>query len=206
MNTNKTFDIMVFLEGRPLSWSAISSFEWSPEQWYQTYFKGIRQSSPEMTFGSKVDSRIQKDPKFLPSLRRYKYMQHKMKVSYAGIPLVGIPDGLEMEITKELADYKTGVKPWDQARADETGQLTFYLFLLYISYRHKPEDYRCRIHWLPTVKTENGNFDVVIEFVPDIDSNIKTFETKRTMVDLLAFGERIKKTVAAMQEYVRNHD
>jgi hypothetical protein len=223
MATNKTFDIRKFLATRPLSWSALSSFEYDKEQWFETYILGKRQESPEMTFGSIVDKKIQTDPSFLPKLPRYPLMQYKMNAVFNGIPLTGLPDGLslnsvETENTKGykvfwdkgyiLSDYKTGRKAWDKKRADETGQLTMYLFLLYILHKEKPEQFRCFIHWLPTVKHEAGDFTVKVDFHDGIhgEDGIKTIETKRTMADLLKFGERINKVIKEMEQYVRNHE
>ncbi len=204
---NTTFSIYDFLKGRPLSYSAFSSFLYNPEQWYQTYILGIRQESAELAFGSYVDKRIQTDPSFLPKLPRYEHMQYSMKVMLGkDIPLVGIPDGLNLTKSKELSDFKTGRLKWDKKRADETDQLTWYLLLIYITLKHKPEKFRCFIHWLPTVKTESGDFKVTIEFIKDIDDNIRTFETKRTMTDVLQLISRIKVVLGEMQEYVRNHE
>lgn len=187
---------------RALSWSAISSFEYDPEQWYRSYILGIKSSSREMTFGSKVDKRIQEDPKFLPDLPRYPLMQYKLVAVFDGIPLIGLPDGLTLTDKGGkclLADYKTGKKAWDQKRADETGQLTMYLFLLYLTQKLSPTRFDCMIHWLET----RDNEDFSIGFVKDME--VKTFHTKRTMVDILKFGQRIKDTVKAMDKYCENH-
>jgi len=196
---NKNFDIFAFLESRPLSWSALSSFEYDKEQWYRNYILGERDQSKEMDFGSYVDKRIQNDPDFIPKLPRYPEMQYKMRAVFNRIPLVGIPDGLCLT-NKLLADYKTGKKAWDKKRADETGQLTFYLFLLYIIKKEKPEDYKLLIHWLPTC--ELGDFSIALKD----ENDVRTFETKRSMKHLLEFGARINKTVLEMQDYVRNHN
>lgn len=183
---------------RPLSWSAISSFEYNPEQWYESYVLNKRQTSPEMTFGSKIDKQIQDDKTFLPDLPRYQHMQYKMNVMFNNVPLVGLPDGIDFD-KGLLADYKTGKKAWNQKRADETGQLTLYLLLVYISKKIKPEKFRCLIHWLPTA--DQGDF--TIDFAKNFE--VKTFETKRTMRDLLMFGVRITKTLEAMEDYCNNH-
>jgi hypothetical protein len=184
---------------RPLSWSGISSFEYDPEQWYEKYVLGEKPSSKEMTFGSIVDKKIQDDPYFLPKVPRYPLMQFPLKATFNKIPMVGFPDGLDLENMK-LADYKTGKAKWDQKRADETGQLTMYLFLLYIVKKVKPEEFKCYIHWLPT--KENGDFSITL-----INENdVQTFETKRTMRDLLEFGARINTTVKAMNEYLQSHE
>lgn len=192
--TKKMFD-----KNRALSWSAINSFEYNPEQWYESYVLGIRQTSPELTFGSVIDKRIQVDKNFLPDLPRYPLMQHRMEAKFGKIPLVGLPDGLCFD-TYMLADYKTGKKAWDQKRADETGQLTMYLLLVYLTKKIKPEKFRCFIHWLPT--QERGDF--TIGFTDTF--KVETFETKRTMRDILNFGMRINKTLREMEEYCLRHD
>lgn len=205
---NPKFSIYEYLKKRPLSYSAFNSFcdpDWgNPEKWYETYILGKRQSSPELIFGSKIDRRIQDDLTFLPFLPRYTHMQLKMNVVIGkNIPLIGIPDGVNINPVKVLADFKTGVQKWDQKRADKSKQLTWYLLLLWMSRKLKPEDFTCRIHWLPTKKIENGNFDTIIDLDGD---KFHTFETKRTMVDLLELIAEIKKVVKEMEEYVRNHE
>lgn len=191
------FDILEFYKLRGgLSWSSISSFEWDPEQWYQSYIKGIRQESKELTFGSFVDKKLQDDPTFLPAVERYPIMQHGMKIMFDGIPLIGFADGYE--IGKVLADYKTGKKAWTKKRADETGQLTFYALMLYLIDRIKPGEMLFKIIWLPTV--ESGDFSIQFRDDPVVP---KVFETRRTMLDILQMGQRIKLTLAAMQSYAQ---
>ena len=203
----KKFSIVEFLQNRPLSWSAINCFsdpQWGdPEKWYQTYILNKRQSSKELEFGSIIDKKIQDDLKFLPDLPRYPLMQHKLKVAFDKIHLVGLPDGLCLK-SFFLADYKTGKIPWTQEKANETGQLTMYLFLIYITYKIPPEQFTCFIHWLPTQKEERGDFNDVISF-RDNPVRVFSFKTKRTMTDLLYFGEKIKKVIGEMEMYVRNH-
>lgn len=187
---------------RKISWSMISSFEYNPEQWYESYVLGIKPVSKEMTFGSMVDKRLQDDPEFLPHVPRYPMMQHRMEVKFGKYTLVGVPDGVDIEghiSTHVLADYKTGKKAWDQARADETGQLTMYLLLLWLTEKVKPESFSCRIHWLPTRDTGDFNIELISE------KDCQTFETKRTMKDIIDFGVRINKTVKAMELYAKNH-
>lgn len=190
------FSISALLKSRPLSWSAISSFEYDPDQWYRSYILNEKQTSKEMTYGSMIDKRFQDDPTFFPEIPRGEHLQYKIKVFFGGIPLVGVPDILSLKDEKLLADLKTGKKLWDKKRADETGQLTFYLLLLYITHKINPEDFSCRIYWLQTCETGDFNIELVK------DCKVKVFDTRRTMRDLLVFGERIKKTVKEMEEYV----
>lgn len=198
--TKPKFDIYAFLALRPLSWSAVSSFEYDPEQWFQTYIKGIRQQSKEMDFGSMVDKRLQEDAAFLPGVERYPILQHEMKaVLDKKIPLVGYADGFD-RLGYRLKDDKTGKKAWDKKRADETGQLTFYCLLLWLTEKIKPENMQLAISWLPT--KEMGDFTITFRDDPVVPF---IFPTHRTMQDIIAFTTRIKRTVLAMQEYAKNH-
>lgn len=193
---NKTFD-----KKRPLSWSAISSFEYDPEQWYCKYVLGEEQKgSPQLRFGKAVADSIEDGtctyPGLLETLQKKK--EYEFKGSFNGIPLIGYGDAF-CEITfKALDEVKTGVKKWDQKRADEHGQFDMYLLLNWIAKKVRPEDVRLRLFWLPTEMTMDG-----IEFAKPL--KMQVFETKRTMAQVLKFGQRIKNTYAAMEEYCERH-
>ena len=189
---------------RDFSWSQMSSFAYNPEQWYKSYILGEYQDSEELRFGKMIDLKIQEDPTFMPSLPRYEKMQHKMKVVFNKIPLVGVPDGINFTTTpKILSDYKTGRNPWTQKKAKETGQLKFYLLLIYITEKIKPEEFDCYIHWLPTKLEENGNFERKISLISDTE--FQTFKVNHTMRDILTFGTEIIKTYIAMEKYIAQH-
>lgn len=173
----------------------MSSWEYSPEQWYDTYILGKHQTSKELTFGSIVDKKLQEDPTFLPQVPRYPVLQHTMKTKLGKIPLIGVADSYDPTIPA-LADFKTGKKPWDQKRADSTGQLSFYALLLYLIDGIRPDDIELYIHWLPT--KEDGDF--TISFIDDKD--VRSFKTRRTMLQVLEFGIDIKKTIKEMEQYV----
>lgn len=189
----------IVTEERPMSWSSISSFWWSEEQWYDSYILKIKSTSPEMEFGSYVDTRLQTDPEYLPHVPRYPLMQHKMRAVFNGIPLIGVPDGLDFDSSpKKLIDYKTGKAAWTQKKADETGQLTMYLLLLYLTEGMRPEEFACAIHWLPTAYSPR----FTIDFRRPRDPELIMFDTTRSMLDILRFGQHIKDTYALMQQYV----
>lgn len=197
------FDLKdIYHKDRPMSWSAISSFEWNPNQWYRKYvLKELPEITPELEFGSYIDKRVQNEPDFLPGLVRYPVIQHEMRCVFNGIPLLGFSDTARLPTKKAktrvpvaVRDYKTGRKPWTQKRADETGQLTLYTFMLYMMDKIKPEDIELYIDWMPT-----HYVDGKIAFIKEGD--IHTFQTRRTMQQCLAFGQRIKDTWDAMQEY-----
>lgn len=195
-----TFDLRtVYHKDRPLSWSGISSFEWNPAQWHSKYvLKELPEETPELKFGKMVDERIQKDPTYLPQLIRYDFLQDEMRAEWDGIPLIGYSDTYREE-PFALRDYKTGRKPWTQKRADETGQLTMYLFMKYMKNKKlKFENCPLYIDWLPT-HYKDGQ----IAFIEEDHTKLKpvTFRTHRNMIEVLKFGQRITNTWKAMEEY-----
>lgn len=188
-------------EKRPLSWSAISSFEYDPEQWYEKYVLGKKsEATNEMLFGSEIGRRIASDPDFLPHLQRYEIYEYELRGSFAGIPLIGFIDGFtKRDLHSTLGEYKTGRKPWTQERADLHGQIDMYLLLLLQMEGIKPEHVSCEIHWMPT--QQDGDFKV--SFIDE--KMIHTFPTNRTTKQILQFGTRIKSAYRDMHKYTRNH-
>lgn len=192
-----------FDKNRPLSWSAISSFEYNPEQWYKKYVLGERdEETKEMIFGKVLANKLECGTCDIPELvKKLPFKkEHPFKVMFSGIPLIGYADDFDDKTFKELNEVKTGKKPWDQKRVDEHGQLTMYCLMNYITNKIKPEDVVCRLHWLPT--KENGDFS--ISFVEPIV--VHSFETKRTMLDIANFGIKIKRIVKEMEEYAEKHE
>jgi len=190
---------------RPLSWSQISSFEYSPEQWFDKYILDKKsEPSAEMLFGSKVGKQLETDPTFLPMIPREKIMEYEFKSSIGEIQLIGYADSF-CDDTYKLREYKSGVKAWDQKRVDNHGQITFYCFMFYLMKKVKPEQVECSLHWMPTKRIEKGDFTVEITFVDNIEENIKHFNTKRTTRDVLEFGVRINRVLKEMEEYAIKH-
>lgn len=206
ITNRKTFDIFRFCERRPMSWSAVSSFEWDPEQWYQSYIMGKKmQMTPELSFGSKFASSCE-NRKPLAKVTMLSKMEQPFKCKFGKLWLTGFADTFDHVGKKKFGEYKTGVKAWDQKRADEHGQITMYALMNYLISRIRPEDCRFFLEWIPTQKKVNSsNFGAyTIEFVKG--KKVLHFDTKRTMKQMLEFGDRLNKTALAMQEYVRNHD
>lgn len=186
---------------RAFSWSQISSFEYDPEQWYKKYFlkDGEEYETEEMKFGKTVGEQLATNPKFLPQVPRLTTFEKPFNVKFGKIMLKGFADGF-CEITRRKFDeYKTGVKPWDQKRADEHGQIDMYLFMHYLDEKIRPEECECRLIWLPTVRKEDGDFKVEIKLVEPVVPQV--FRTKRTMQDLMVFGARINSVNKEMQIY-----
>lgn len=190
------------LNSRPLSWSSLSSWEYNKEEWARKYLDGETiPPNAEMIFGSKVGKKLETDPTYLPMIPRHSKMEHEFKVNIGGITLVGYADSFCTITKKKLLEFKTGVKKWDQKRANEHGQLTAYLLMNYITNKIKPEDVEVQLVWMPTKRSETGDFNIGIEFIPDIENNIQIFTTKRTMVDILKFAAKIKSTYKEMERY-----
>lgn len=189
-------------KARPFSWSQLSSFEYDPKQWYNRYFLGEETyETEEMKFGKIIGEKLASDPTFLPDVPRLSKFEHGFKVMFGQIPLVGYADSFCSITKKKLKEYKTGVKAWDQKRVDEHGQIDMYLLMHFITEKIKPEEVECELIWLPTKRSESGDFKVSIEFVEPCIPRI--FKTKRTMANILKFGARISKTYKEMEAYAQ---
>ncbi len=195
----KTFD-----KKRPLSWSAISSFEYDPEQWYRKYVLGERDSeTKEMIFGKKLSEALENgtcDIKELVEKLPYT-KEHPFKVKFGSIPLIGFADDFDRVNFTTLNEVKTGRKEWTQKRADEHGQIDMYLLMNFLINKIRPEDVRCFLHWLPTVESDDFKG---VDFIYPIE--VRTFETRRNMQQILAFGSRINRVYKEMEAYCQNHE
>ncbi len=195
----ESFDIYAFLLQRPLSWSALSSFEYAPEQWYQKYIKGIEQApNHEMIFGKNFAKSIEDGVctvgELMAKLNGKK--EHKFIVMFGKIKMIGFADDFDVKTLRVLNEVKTGKTAWTQKRADGHGQFDMYLLMNYITSKVKPQDVRCFLHWVRT--RDNGDFTITLTDPVEV----MTFETRRTMAQMLAFGARINRAVTGMQSYV----
>lgn len=189
-----------FDRARPLSWSAISSFEYDPEQWYRKYVLKMEDpATKEMLFGSKIGHALATDPTFMPHVPRSPVFEYELKLTFGKIPMVGYIDGWDVK-TLVLREYKTGKKPWTQKRADEHGQFDMYLLGLWTMHKIQPKDIDLFLHWLPT--KESGDFQISF-----VDSTAcVTFKTSRSMRDIVNFGMRINKRYQEMIDYCEQHE
>ncbi len=205
---------------RPFSWSQMSSYEYDPEQWWEKYclhgrctkeicvragsfnpLCPIVVSSPEMEFGKEIGKKIETDNSFMPYIPRQSKMEFEFKVKFGRVVLIGFGDSFDDVNFKALEEYKTGKKPWTQKRVDEHGQITMYVFMNFLQRKIRPEDVSIRLSWMPTWKDEHG----VVRFLDPIEKRVKFFSTKRTMIDVLKFGNRINDTIDRMIEYAKIH-
>lgn len=200
MKTPKQFDrdLTKQLLFPTLSWSSVSAWEWDREEWYDQYVLGNRiVPNATMLAGIKIGQKLCTHPKFLPVVPRPSIYEHTLKVMLGKIQLTGHMDGWTAE-ELILDEYKTSTNPkrWTQKKVDNHGQLTFYCLLLWLNDGIKPEDIRIR---LSAILTEEKGEKVVLSK----DKIVKTFETKRTMVDLVKFMSYLEKVYNEMNEYVQ---
>lgn len=196
-------------KARPFSWSQMSSFEYSADQWFRKYYLGEAQKpSAEMHFGKEIGERLASDPSFMPHIPRQNQMEYGVKVPLGDVELVGYFDSFDDKpfgTPYFLEEYKTGKKAWDQKRADNHGQITFYCLLLWLAKKINPKDVLARIHWMPTEETDQSFKDFMdgrrkIELTKNVQP--LTFVTRRSMADVLVFGARINKTIKDMEDYI----
>jgi hypothetical protein len=186
---------------KPLSWSAISSFEYDREQWYRKYILGEKTTSREMEFGKMIGKKLETDPTFLPMVPRLSIMEYPFKVKLGEILMVGYADSFCDKTCRKLNEFKTGKKEWDQDRADTHGQVDAYLLMNYLTHKVKPEEVEVTLVWMPT----EFNEDFSIKFIEPIEETIRIFKTKRTMTDILKFAARVKRVYNEMVEFSTNH-
>lgn len=188
-----------------MSWSQISSFEYDKEKWYVRYYLGKKSpETAEMRFGKVIGEKLASDPLFIPDMPRFGKFEEEFRTEFNGIKLVGFADTSCPLTFKKIGEYKSGVKPWDQKRVDTHGQIDMYLFLNYMIRKIRPEEVECFLGWLPTEVVRKGHFGREIRLIEPVVPQI--FYTERSLVDILNFGSRIKKTVAEMEEYIKSGD
>lgn len=211
MMTLATKEQIAAWKKRPFSWSQLSAWEYSPEEWFARYVLGIpERETPELIFGKKfADAAELRKP--LAPITLLEKMEKPLSAKLGTLELVGYADthgkkGSDGEPGCFFGEYKTGVKPWDQKRVDEHGQLTMYALMHYLEEAVKPEEMRFFLEWVPTVRVDRHNgdmqgFDYDIEFASN-PPEVVPFETKRTMLEVMQFASRVKAARKAMKEYV----
>lgn len=181
-----------------LSWSQLSTWEKSPDEYYRKYVLGEKDSSIYMDFGSKVaedfelgfsdDIGISSAMIFIPDFVKREY---KIRAKCGDIPLLAKLDGFDPK-TKRIDEIKTGTAPWTQKRADEWGQLTFYAYTVYLKYKTLPGAL-----WLHWAQTKRVGDEI------EMTGYVKSFETKRIMADLIKMHSRITTAWAGIDKLMQ---
>ncbi len=187
-----------------LSWSQLSLWEKDPNLYYQIYIDGLDMiRTPYLKLGTRLDEAIQngqdefKDPMInylVMMLPKYPKMQYRIEIDFEGIKLVGLLDGFSA-LRKKLVigEYKSGQK-FTQTKADKLGQLDVYSLLVWKKFGRLPD--KIYLHWAETKVKENEEGQKEVFFT----GKTRTFETTRTMKDLILIGGRIHKAYKEIKE------
>ena len=205
-----------------LSWSQLSLFEKDPNLYYQVYVEGLDQFRTkylelgkrmadvlENGFDEEHDPMFEYIGMFMPSYPHREFQIPRLinegeksgckcskclargiekPLVFEGVPLYGKLDGFD-DKTLTIGEYKTG-KKWTQGMVDKADQLTFYTLLVWLKYKKFPK--KIFLHWARTDEDLEGNLKLVGE--------IKTFETKRRLADLILLSKRIKNAWKGINE------
>ncbi len=202
MKTNpfKDRDLNSELRFPTLSWSSYQAFtEYNKEEWYQKYVLGNRgHVNSAMQAGIEIGERLATSPKYLPEVPRPEIYEYTIKVKFGKINLRGHIDGWSPS-SKTLVEYKTtqNKKRWDDKSVLKHGQIDFYCLLLFLKENIRPEELTISLVSIPVEM--GGDFKVKRS-----KEKIQIIPTKRTMIDILNFGVKLKQTFKEMQEYVDN--
>lgn len=191
-----------------ISWSQLCCWEQDPNRYYERYVLGLDDYiSKNMEVGKRIamllekgKPKTKKEKDLLDILKKefyYPAIENREKEIWAdldGIKLYGIADAFDLE-NKRLVEVKTGVK-WNQSYADKLGQIDFYNLMIYLTYKIKPQDIKNELIWIKTFNKldEFGNKKV------KLTDEIKKFEIKKSMKDVIKMSNRIKKAAEGINE------
>jgi len=186
---------------RPLSHSQLSSFEYDPEQWYQSYWLGVRSpANAEMMAGSRIGDLIGTDKSPIPNLTPPGVKEYEMKGVYEGITLIGFADHYCPE-TKVLHENKTSANKsrWTKKKVSEHPQLTMYAMLLQLQDGVEPEEVTMYLNFIPVCLTG-------VTYNVCQSDTWKQFETRRTKEDVQLYQIYLMDTIAKMESYAAFRD
>lgn len=176
---------MTGLPRKHISWSQISSLEWSAEQYKRTYIYNKRQDSIYLTFGKAFHEALQyrdkQVPKYLQLIRNQipptERSEIKMTAEIDKIPILGYIDGMN---SNEIIEYKTGkqeqMKSWKS-------QLSLYALLHFQNFGKLPKS--VKLYWAQTLLNEN---DQLI-----FSGDVREYDIEIKIKDILEITRRILK-------------
>ncbi len=185
-----------------ISWSSLSLFERSPEQWAEVYLYGKQVpvnrgmaygrtmadglENGEATGDPVLDLMIAQLPKFE---LMDKPLEAEMPCGNRKIKILAKPDTMKEDLSA-FWEYKTGQAPWSQSKVDSFGQITFYNTAMYL--KTGKNDREMGLVHVQTVKGEAERIQPTGE--------IFTYRTKRSMSDTLKMMVRIKNAWEGMEK------
>ena len=182
---------------RPLSYSQLSCWEWSHEDWYQNYIKNKpRGKSAAMEIGNVIGDSIGTPQSLVPELNPPGQKEYPLTAQLGDIYIVGYCDHWCPD-TLELNENKTAVNPkkWTKSSVDKHGQLTMYCLMLFLRYGIPPEDVKIYLNYIRVIEGADMRY-----YLPN-PVEFKRFETKRTGEQLVEYTKYIQQTVANMNDY-----
>lgn len=184
---------------RDVSWSQLSSWKFSKDQWFNKYILGISEEANQaMLFGNTVGDTLGLPNSMVPDLNPHLVgvKEYTVRAPMGDLFLIGHCDHYCPD-TKTLNENKTSQTEgrWNQKLVDEHGQLTMYALLLFLKEKVKPEDIEMFLNFIPVYP--DGFFLTVHP------EEFYRFPTKRTTAQVLLFAAQINKTLKEMETYAR---
>jgi len=187
-----------------LSWTQLFTIEQSEEQYKRLYIDGKKLPiNRGMALGKEVADSLESGEEtgdaikdlVIASLPKFDLMDNefatKIKIGKLEIPLFSKIDTATKDFSA-FKEYKTGATKWDQRKADNHGQITFYAVVIHSLTGKIPQD--IELVWAPTHKIPSG---------VELTGEIKRFKTIRTMTDILKMKARIKNAWERIAEIVQ---
>jgi len=181
-----------------LSWSQIDLWRRSKKQYAERYFYGKDGfTNNAMRYGKKFaealetgetdgDEILELATKAVPQYAVSEYrLEATLETEAGNIKILGFLDTSEDPPSEGIREYKTGVTPWTQKKVDKHGQLTLYATMVYLNEKKLPK--KMHLDWIQT-QNDSG--------VVSLTGNIESFETTRTVGDVLEMVTIIKRTAA----------
>ena len=182
---------------RDVSWSQLSSWMYSKDQWANKYiFDKEEPANQAMLFGNVVGDTLGLEHSMVPSLNPHLIgtKEFELRVPMNGHNLVGFCDHFCLDFNV-LNENKTSQKSdrWTQKLVDLHDQITMYNLMLYLKHKIKPEQVKNFLNFIPVF--ESGDFKLRVE------DKFHRFETKRSLKQCLMFGATIGKILKDMEAY-----
>jgi len=183
---------------RPLSYSQLSAWDYSKEEWYLRYvLNKLFQGNSATNAGNIIGDSIGTDKSLVPDLQPPGVKEFKLEARLGDIYMVGYADHYCPD-TKVLHENKTSTnrKKWTQGAVDRHKQLDMYCLMLALTHNVAPEDVEIYLNYIPVIEGADMRY-----YLPD-PVEYKQFRTYRTTEQVESFAKEIEQTVEDMHRYM----